>query len=62
MQDVADRLEPFLRTLDSKYAGDNVLLVAHGDTLSILWAVYNHTPLMRHRDVALQTGELRRLP
>lgn len=59
--DVARRLAEFLHQLEARHQGDDVVLVAHGDTLSILWAVFRGTPLRCHRDVALQTGELRQL-
>lgn len=62
MRDVAERLEELLvGRLEKEHVGETILLVAHGDTLSILWALARRAALQTHRDVALQTGELRQL-
>ena len=61
MEDVAKRLQSLVDRLEDSYKGKQILLVAHGDTLSILWALVMLRPLENHREVALETGELRRL-
>ena len=61
MKDVAERLEQMLHRIEMSHERDTILLVAHGDTLSILWALVKGAALQKHRDVALQTGELRQL-
>ena len=61
VREVADRLKTFLARVEGEHRGKSVLLVAHGDTLSILQAVVKGTPLEAHRNVALNTGELRML-
>ena len=61
MKDVAGRLVSLIQQIESKHAGQTILLVAHGDTLSILWALVTGQPLESHRSIALQTGELRQL-
>lgn len=41
--------------------GCTILLVSHGDTLSIFWAFATGTSLLENRRHGLNTGELRKL-
>ena len=41
--------------------GCTILLVSHGDTLSIFWAYATGTSLLDNRRHGLNTGELRKL-
>lgn len=59
--DVAARLRDLFARLEAAHSGKNVLLVAHGDTLSIATAVARGGGLGRHREHAQETGELRKL-
>lgn len=59
--DVAGRLRALFEKLESKYENRNILLVAHGDTLSIATAVARGGGLGKHREHAQETGELRKL-
>lgn len=59
--DVAARLRALFARLEATYSNKNVLLVAHGDTLSIATAVARGGGLGRHREHAQDTGELRKL-
>lgn len=59
--DVAARLRALFAQLEAKYSNKNILLVAHGDTLSIATAVARGGGLGRHREHAQDTGELRKL-
>lgn len=61
MEAVALRLKSLLERLENAHQGTTVLLVAHGDTLSILTAVAHKTPLGEHSQTMMQTGELRQL-
>ena len=61
VKDVASRLVSLIQQIESKHTAQIVLLVAHGDTLSILWALVIGQPLESHRSIAIQTGELRQL-
>ncbi|KAK9803307.1 hypothetical protein WJX72_011025 [[Myrmecia] bisecta] len=61
VMDVSVRLQQLFSRLEQQHAGCNILLVAHGDTLSILWATLETNDLKAHRQHGLQTGELRRL-
>ena len=56
--DVAQRLEHFIQQTEAEHTGKTILLVSHGDTLSILMAVVKGTPLAGNRLYGLQTGEL----
>lgn len=59
--DVAARLRELFSRLEASNEGKNILLVAHGDTLSIATAVAKGGGLGRHREFAQETGELRKL-
>lgn len=59
--DVAQRLECFIQQTETEHTGKTVLLVSHGDTLSILMAVAKGTPLSENRLYGLQTGELQEM-
>lgn len=66
VRDVADRVAALFARLESEFGSDGppvkkVLLVAHGDTLSIATAVAKGAELGQHRAHAQETGELRRL-
>jgi broad specificity phosphatase PhoE len=50
-----------LQELEQRHTGQHILLVGHGDTLSILQATFLRTPLSNHRHYALDTAELKRL-
>lgn len=58
---VAERVRELFSKLEAAHKGDDILLVSHGDTLSILWAVVKGLPLPEHRQNGLATGELRQL-
>ena len=59
--DVAARLRDLFARLEAAHSGKNILLVAHGDTLSIATAVARGGGLGKHREHAQDTGELRKL-
>lgn len=59
--DVSARVLQLFKRLEEKHEGQTILLVSHGDVLSILWATMHGLPLQEHRNYALQTGELRAL-
>lgn len=61
VDDVSARAAALFEKLEATHAGKNVLLVAHGDTLSIATATAKGGPLGGHRGYAQETGELRRL-
>lgn len=61
VKDVARRLWGLIAQIEKAYVDKEILIVSHGDTLSIFWAVMRQRPLENHREVALQTGELRKL-
>jgi len=48
-----------LQELESKHQGQHILLVSHGDTLSILQAAFLGSPLTQHRQYGLGTAELK---
>lgn len=61
--DVADRLLTFIRRLEQAHRGRDIVLVSHGDALSILAAVLLGAPLSSHRQHGLpNAGILRLLP
>lgn len=47
--------------VDAAHQGRHILLVSHGDTLSILQALVAGVPLGQHRQYGLGTAELKRL-
>ena len=60
VNEVAARLQQLIMRLENRHSAREILLIAHGDTLSIFWACMRGRALESHREVALQTGELRR--
>ena len=58
---VSERVKSLFSTLEAAHKGRTILLVSHGDTLSILWATVKGLPLKEHRTHGLGTGELRLL-
>lgn len=48
-----------LQELEQQHQGQHILLVSHGDTLSILQATFHGRPLSRHRQYGLATAELK---
>lgn len=61
VDDVSARVAALFARLEAAHAGRNILLVAHGDTLSIATATAVGGGLAGHRAHAQETGELRRL-
>lgn len=61
VNDVSARIAALFTRLEADHAGRNILLVAHGDTLSIATATAHGGGLEGHRSHAQETGELRRL-
>ena len=61
MEDVAQRLHILLRRLETSHQGRHVLLVSHGDTLSIFAAVALGLDLKINRTYGLETGQLLKL-
>ena len=61
--DVQHRCLGFINQLEEKHRGQQlaILLVSHGDTLSILESSLLGMDIRRHRDRAYGTGELRHL-
>jgi hypothetical protein len=47
--------------LEQQHEGQHILLVSHGDTLSILQATFHGTPQAQHRQYGLGTAELKQL-
>lgn len=58
---VAARVLGLLEELESRHSGKAILLVSHGDTLSITQAAANGADLGTHRIFGLGTAELKRL-
>jgi broad specificity phosphatase PhoE len=50
-----------VQELEQQHEGQHVLLVSHGDTLSILQATLHGTSLAQHRQYGLGTAELKQL-
>jgi broad specificity phosphatase PhoE len=50
-----------LQELEQQHEGQHILLVSHGDTLSILQATFHGTALAQHRQYGLGTAELKQL-
>ena len=61
MAEVASRVQSLCDRLEQQHDGCNIILVSHGDTLSILWAVFTGKSLLKNRQHGLVTGELRLL-
>ena len=55
---VSERVQSLFSSIEAAHRGRNILLVSHGDTLSILWATAKGLPLNEHRKHGLSTGEL----
>lgn len=53
MADVAQRMQQLIGRLDSAFEGRHIVLVSHGDALSILAAVLLGTDLRSHRQHGL---------
>ncbi|GBF93029.1 hypothetical protein Rsub_05640 [Raphidocelis subcapitata] len=62
VRDVVGRVAALLEELERRHSGRAVLLVSHGDTLSITQAAVGGGDLRAHRQHGLGTAELRRLP
>jgi broad specificity phosphatase PhoE len=54
---VAERIRALFASLEEANKGSTILLVSHGDTLSILWALVKGLPLQQHRQHGLATGQ-----
>ena len=61
VDDVSARCASLFSLLEATHTGRNILLVAHGDTLSIATATAVGGGVGGHREWAQETGELRRL-
>ncbi|KAK9832289.1 hypothetical protein WJX74_005468 [Apatococcus lobatus] len=61
VEQVSCRLKQLVQRLEMQHQGIHILLVSHGDTLSIMWATMTGSPLPEHRAHGQQTGELRKL-
>ena len=60
---VLERVKACISEIEAAHSHGTILLVAHGDTLQITLAWFNHLPPHRHREIPhLDTAELRRLP
>ena len=53
VNDVAERLKTFIQSIEEQKTGYTILLVSHGDALSILAAVLLGTDLRKHREHGL---------
>lgn len=62
VDEVAGRLRAFILEVESKNKGHNVLLVSHGDALSILAAVILGTDLAQHREHGMPNCGILRIP
>mmetsp|Transcript_8479 Transcript_8479/g.18141 ORF Transcript_8479/g.18141 Transcript_8479/m.18141 type:complete len:215 (+) Transcript_8479:126-770(+) len=58
---VAARVRGLFQVLEGRHHGAHILLVAHGDTLSILQATMEGRDLRQHRECAFETAELKKL-
>ncbi len=61
VEDVAQRLRVLLRRIETLHESHNILLVSHGDTLSIFAAVALGLDLKINRRYGLDTGQLLQL-
>jgi probable phosphoglycerate mutase len=60
--EVAARVAELIRDLEKRYAGKNILLVSHGDTLQILQTFFDDKPSAAHRELRhLKLAEVRRM-
>ena len=62
VDDVAARLLKFIHSLENQYDGYNILLVSHGDALSILTAMLLGEDLRNHRQHGLGNCGILRIP
>lgn len=62
VEDVAERLGKFIDDIEAQHAGYVVLLVSHGDALSILAAQMLGTDMSQHREHGLDNCEIMRIP
>ena len=62
MDEVAARLVDFVRGVEAAHSGHNVVLVSHGDALSILAAALLGAPLGTHRKFGLHNCGILRVP
>ena len=62
VDEVADRLKHLISKLESEYKGYDILLVSHGDALSILAAVLLETDLRKHREHGLGNCGVLKVP
>eukprot|EP00877_Chromochloris_zofingiensis_P008799 jgi/Chrzof1/4172/Cz14g01200.t1_PGM3[v5.2] len=58
---LSHRIRGLFQELETQHQGQHILLVSHGDTLSILQATVLGAPLGQHRDYGLQTAQLQQL-
>lgn len=59
---VMQRATSLVTSLESKYSGEALLLVAHGDTLQILQTAFQKYPASKQRELPhLETAEIRKL-
>lgn len=56
VDDVAARLLSFIQDLEKKHFGCTIIIVSHGDALSILASVLMKTDLAKHRQHGLPNG------
>lgn len=63
LYEVHERCLAFIKELQENHSsqGMTILLVSHGDTLSILESCFRGLDIKAHRDLAYGTGELRQL-
>lgn len=61
VREVSARMQQLFQELEQQHEGQHVLLVSHGDTLSILQATFHGTDLAQHRQYGLGTAELKQL-
>ncbi|MSU76135.1 histidine phosphatase family protein [Patescibacteria group bacterium] len=59
--ELASRWATLFSNLEAIYSGETILLVSHGDPLSVLQAWIEGDDLRHHRQHPIGTGELRRL-
>eukprot|EP00878_Enallax_costatus_P027278 GHUV01029346.1.p1 GENE.GHUV01029346.1~~GHUV01029346.1.p1 ORF type:complete len:201 (+),score=46.90 GHUV01029346.1:325-927(+) len=59
--EVSERIQQLFQELEQQHKGQHILLVSHGDTLSILQATFLNTLLTQHRQYGLGTAELKKL-
>jgi broad specificity phosphatase PhoE len=62
VQDVAERMQRLITGLEDAHEGCHVLLVSHGDALSILASVLLGTDLRAHRQHGLPNCGVLRVP